>query len=147
METRRGKRDLYEIQDAISRRKEERHYLMILPVSSVVTKKTITEFDLLKLSLEEFHECDWIISCDQEAYEKYSNVSNITCLKLIESDDCDHNIGSPEQQDRFMKIMLTKMDATSAQIERHGHALFLDSDMVFVGPLEKKILSALGQNK
>jgi lipopolysaccharide biosynthesis glycosyltransferase len=115
---------------------------MILPVSSVVTKKTITEFDLLKLSLEEFHECDWIISCDQEAYEKYSNVSNITCLKLIESDDCDHNIGSPEQQDRFMKIMLTKMDATSAQIERHGHALFLDSDMVFVGPLEKKILSA-----
>ena len=29
---------------------------MIIPVSSVVTKKTITEFDLLKLSLEEFHD-------------------------------------------------------------------------------------------
>jgi len=115
---------------------------MILPVSSVVTKKTITEFDLLKASLEEFHECDWIISCDQSAYDKYNDLSNTTCLNLIESDDCDHNTGTPEQKDTWMKVMMTKFDVVDALIEKHGHGLFLDSDMIFVGPLEKKILSA-----
>jgi hypothetical protein len=115
---------------------------MMLPVSSVVTKKTITEFDLLKLSLEEFHECDWIISCDEDAYEKYNTISNMTCLKLIESDDCDHNIGTPEQKDRWMKVMMTKFDVITALHKKHGHGLFLDSDMVFVGPIEEKILDA-----
>ena len=115
---------------------------MILPVSSIVTKKTISEFDLLKLSLEEFHECQWIISCDEDAYDKYNKVKNITCLKLIESDDCDHNIGTPEQKDTWMKVMMTKFDVITASIQEHGHGLFLDSDMIFVGPLEAKVLSA-----
>jgi hypothetical protein len=115
---------------------------MILPVCSVVTQKTIGEFDLLKLSLEEFHECDWIISCDQAAFDKYSDISNVTCLKLIESDDCDHNTGSPQQKDRWMSVMMTKFDVIEAHLEKNGHGLFLDSDMVFVGPLEEKILDA-----
>ena len=119
---------------------------MILPVSSVVTSKTIGEFDLLKFSLERFHECDWVISCDQEAYNKYSSESNVECLNLIESDDCDHNIGTPEQKDTWMKVMMTKFDVVERLMEKHGHGLFLDSDMVFVAPIEEKILSAF-ENK
>ena len=46
---------------------------MILPVASVVTEKTICEFDLLKLTLEQYHNCEWAISCDKEAYEKYGS--------------------------------------------------------------------------
>lgn len=115
---------------------------MIIPVSSVVTSKTIGEFDLLKTSIEEFHECRWVLSCDDESYEKYNGESNIDCLKLIESDDCDHNIGSPQQKDTWMKVMMTKFDAIGALIEEHGHGLFLDSDMVFVGPLEDKVLDS-----
>ena len=115
---------------------------MILPVSSVVTSKTISEFDLLKLSLEEFHQCEWVISCDQSAYDKYNNVSNMTCLKLIESDDCDHNMGTAQQKDTWMSVMMTKFDVIGVLLEKYNHGLFLDSDMVFVGPFEEKILAA-----
>jgi lipopolysaccharide biosynthesis glycosyltransferase len=119
---------------------------MIIPVSSVVTSKTIGEFELLRTSMQEFHECEWVLSCDDESYERYNQEKNITCLNLIETDDCDHNIGSPEQKDNWMKVMMTKFDAINALIEEHGHGLFLDSDMIFVGPLEEKILSAF-ENK
>ena len=113
---------------------------MSLPVASVVTNKTICEFDLLKLSLEQYHDCNWVISCDEAAYQKYKNVENIECLKLIESDDCDHNIASAEQKDNWMKVMMTKFDAVEHLILNFKHALFLDSDMIFVNPIEDKIL-------
>jgi len=116
---------------------------MILPVASVVTNKTICEFDLLKLSLEQYHDCRWVISCDKSAYENYKDVENIDCLKLIETDDCDHNLMSPEKKDQWMKVMMTKFDAVERLISQYGHALFLDSDMIFVGPLEDKIIALL----
>ena len=116
---------------------------MILPGAAVVTEKTICEFDLLKKIIELFHECDWIISCDNAAAEKYRDVPNIKCLEIIESDDCDHNVGSPEQKDVWMKVMMTKFDAVLALIDKHGHGLFLDSDMIFVNPIEDKVLKIL----
>ena len=115
---------------------------MILPVSSVVTSKTISEFKLLKTSLEQFHECEWAISCDEEAYDEFCDVDNVECLKLIESDDCDHNIASDKQKDTWMKVMMTKFDAVTFLIKKYGHGLFLDSDMIFVSPIEDKVLSA-----
>ena len=117
---------------------------MILPVASVVTAKTICEFDLLKLSLEQYHVCEWAISCDQTAYEKYKDIENINCLQLIDTDDCDHNLASPEQKDNWMKVMMTKFDAVKVLINTHGHALFLDSDMIFVGPIEDTVLQLFG---
>ena len=114
---------------------------MILPVASVVTNKTICEFDLLKLSIEQYHDCRWAISCDDSAYDKYKDVENIDCLKLIDTDDCDHNLASPEQKDNWMKVMMTKFDAVGHLISEYGHALFLDSDMIFVGPIEDEIMS------
>lgn len=113
---------------------------MNLPVASVVTDKTICEFDLLKLSLEQYHQCTWVISCDDAAYKKYKNTKNIKCLKLIETDDCDHNAGTEAQKDNWMKVMMTKFDAVEYLISKFGHALFLDSDMIFVNPIQEKIL-------
>ena len=111
---------------------------MILPVSSVVTEKTTCEFDLLKFSLEQYHDCAWVLSCDSIAYEKYKDVENVTCLNIIEN--CDHNVGSPEQKDNWMKVMMTKFDAVGRLIETHGHGLFLDSDMIFVNPIQDNVL-------
>jgi len=113
---------------------------MILPVASVVTKKTICEFDLLKKSMEQYHRCEWIISCDDAANEKYKNIKNIKCLNLIDTDDCDHNLGSTVQKDNWMKVMMTKFDAIEELISDFGHALFLDSDMIFTHPIEENIL-------
>ena len=119
---------------------------MILPVGSVVTTKTICEFDLLKISIEQYHDCEWVISCDEESYEKYKDIENIECLNIIESDDCDHNLGSEEQKDNWMKVMMTKFDVASLLIEKYGHGLFLDCDMIFVNPIEEAVLK-LFQNK
>tara|TARA_A100001515_G_C4591880_1_gene216247 strand:- start:3958 stop:4779 length:822 start_codon:yes stop_codon:yes gene_type:complete len=119
---------------------------MILPVASVVTKKTICEFDLLKLSIEQHHECQWVISCDGPAYEKYCEVDNIKCLKLIETDDCDHNVASEKQKDNWMKVMMTKFDAVEELLKEHNHALFLDCDMIFVNPIEDRIISLFKNN-
>ena len=113
---------------------------MILPVASVVTEKTICEFDLLKLTIEQYHNCEWAISCDKKAYNQYKDVENIECLQIIETDDCDHNVGSPEQKDNWMRVMMTKFDAVEFLIEKYGSALFLDSDMIFVNPIEDKVL-------
>tara|TARA_R110000824_G_scaffold92785_2_gene224801 strand:+ start:1603 stop:2415 length:813 start_codon:yes stop_codon:yes gene_type:complete len=117
---------------------------MILPVASVVTEKTICEFDLLKLSLEQYHNCQWVISCDDAANEKYKDVENIKCLKLIKTDDCDHNHASEEQKDNWMKVMMTKFDAVDELLKSYGHGLFLDSDMIFVNPIEDSVLSLFG---
>jgi len=144
VEGRGRKGGVYKVQESIRtpRRAERafRDYTMMLPVASVVTDKTICEFDLLKLSLEHYHECQWTISCDAKAYEKYKNNENVHCLPLIETDDCDHNMASPEQKDNWMKVMMTKFDAVEHLINEYGHALFLDSDMIFVGPFENEIV-------
>tara|TARA_R100000008_G_scaffold1988_1_gene1644 strand:- start:5752 stop:6567 length:816 start_codon:yes stop_codon:yes gene_type:complete len=120
---------------------------MILPVASVVTEKTICEFDLLKLSIEQYHTCNWVISCDAAAYENYKDIENIKCLQLIETDDCDHNQASPEQKDNWMKVMMTKFDAVRDLIDDYGHALFLDCDMIFVGPIEDSVLDLFENEK
>tara|TARA_R100000008_G_C3585123_1_gene171638 strand:- start:110 stop:928 length:819 start_codon:yes stop_codon:yes gene_type:complete len=113
---------------------------MTLPVASVVTQKTLTEFELLKYSIELFHECDWVISCDHYVNAALQNIPNVTCLRLIESDDCDHNIQDEIKQQNWMKVMMTKFDAVSAHLEKHGNCLFLDSDMLFVGPIEDSLM-------
>ena len=113
---------------------------MILPVGSVVTKKTICEFDLLKASIEQYHDCRWIMSCDDVAYDNYKNHENIECLNIIETDDCDHNVGSETQKDNWMKVMMTKFDVVDKLIDNHGHGLFLDCDMIFTNPIEDKVL-------
>jgi hypothetical protein len=112
----------------------------MIPVASVVTQKTISEFELLKLSLEQYHDCSWFLSCDQTAYDKFKDLENVECLNLIETDDCDHNIDDEEKKDNWMKVMMTKFDACATAIKKHGHVLFLDSDMLFVNPLEDEIL-------
>ena len=54
----------------------------MIPVASVVTQKTISEFNLLKFSFEQYHDCQWFLSCDKFAYDTYHDVSNVTCLDL-----------------------------------------------------------------
>lgn len=113
---------------------------MILPVASVVTEKTLKEFELLKYSIELFHECDWSISCDKHVYDRLDKVANVTCLQLIETDDCDHNIQDAIKQQNWMKVMMTKFDAVELHLNKHKHCLFLDSDMLFVGPIQEEFL-------
>lgn len=119
----------------------------MIPVGSIVTEKTIGEFEILKFSLESYHSIKWILSCDEISYEKYKNIDNCICLKLIKTDDCDHNIQIQSKKDNWMKVMMTKFDVCEYGIKKYGHILFLDSDMIFVNPIEDKILSLLEDNR
>ena len=112
----------------------------MIPLASVVTQKTIDEFKLLKATIEQYHDCFWTISCDDSAYESFKNSKNVNCLNLIETDDCDHNVDDQEKKDNWMKVMMTKFNASESSINEFGHVLFLDSDMIFVNPIEDEIL-------
>jgi len=114
---------------------------MILPVASVVTKKTLSEFLLLKTSLEKYHDCNWYISCDYYVGKELEKFSNIKCMRVIETDDADHNVGNPIQKENYMKIMLSKFDSVEKALEKNKGCLYLDSDMIFVNKIEDNVLS------
>jgi len=115
---------------------------VIIPVATVVTQKSFKEFLLLKYSLEQYHSCKWYISCDEFTDKKLKD-SNIVCLPIINTDDCDHNLLSQEKRDNWMNVMMTKFDVCKLALEENDHVLFLDSDMVFVNPIEDSILNLL----
>jgi hypothetical protein len=113
-----------------------------IPVGAVVTQKSLKEFLLLKYSLEQYHSCRWYISCDDFIYERFKDM-DITCLPIIKTDDCDHNVLSQEKRDNWMSVMMTKFDVCKRALEENEYILFLDSDMIFVNPIEDNILNML----
>lgn len=119
---------------------------MILPIATIATKQSFGEFLLFKKTIENYHECNWFVSCDSYVYDQLKNENKINCFKLIETDNADHNIGDEKQKENWMKIMMTKFDITKIATKEEGHVLFLDCDMIFVNPIENKILS-LFENK
>tara|TARA_B100001123_G_C15322724_1_gene1028501 strand:+ start:1275 stop:2111 length:837 start_codon:yes stop_codon:yes gene_type:complete len=115
----------------------------VIPVCSVVTQKTLSEFRLLKFSLEQYHDVEWFISCDDVVDEFYKDVEEVNLLKVIETDDCDHNIQSEEKNDNWMKVMMSKFSVCMEALKKRDYCLFLDSDMVFVNPIENRVLDLL----
>ncbi len=115
----------------------------MIPICSVVTKKTLTEFKLLKFSIEQFHDVHWFISCDAEVEEYYRDAYKVEPLKVIETDDCDHNIQSEEKNNNWMKVMMSKFTICREAMKKHDFCFFLDSDMVFVNPIESRVLRLL----
>jgi len=112
--------------------------------SSVVTKKSYKEFLLLKFSLELFHEVDWYLSTDDFTYRALrGEVPEKNMLPIIESDDGTHGSNDPRKNEIHMKMMMTKFDACELALKTKGGVLFLDSDMIFLNPLEESILSIL----
>jgi hypothetical protein len=115
---------------------------MIIPVGAVVTRNSFKEFLLLKYSLEQYHTCKWYISCDNFIHDQLKD-TDATCLPIIKTDDCDHNLLSQEKRDNWMSVMMTKFDVCKRALEENEYILFLDSDMIFVNPIEDSILSLL----
>jgi len=120
----------------------------MINVCTIVTKKTINEFKLLKFSLEQFHKCWWYVACDEATEKAFIDVNNVNCYVTIESDDCDHNIQDAGKQDRWMKVMMNKFSICDLALKDNSdapwqHVLFLDCDMLFTGPIEEKVLNLM----
>ena len=102
----------------------------MIPICSVVTKKTLAEFKLLKFSIEQFHDIHWFVSCDEEVEKYYRDTPKIDPVKVIETDDCDHNIQSEEKNNNWMKVMMSKFVICREALSKYDYCLFLDSDIM-----------------
>jgi hypothetical protein len=115
----------------------------MIPVASVVTKKSLSEFLLLKLSLEQYHEVEWYLSTDSYSSSSLSHFNNVKCQVLVKADDCSHGTNDPVKNRLFLELVMTKFDAMKAAISDHGYGLFIDSDIFFTAPIEDRVLELM----
>jgi hypothetical protein len=115
----------------------------MIPVASVVTQKSLTEFLLLKLSLEQYHDVMWYLSVDEYTFSKLSPYKNIRLQKLVKTDDCSHGTNDPVKNRLFLELVMTKFDAMKAAISDYGYGVFIDSDIFFTAPIEDRVLDLM----
>ncbi len=115
----------------------------MIPVASVVTRKTLGEFLLLKLSFEQYHRASWYVSTDAHAHQALQVFDNVTSLHNIETDEGTHDSNNPQDNRVFLQIVLRKFDAMRIAMQQHGYAFFLDSDIFFTAPLEPRVLELM----
>lgn len=120
---------------------------MTIPVCSVVSKNCYKEFLLLKFSLEQYHECEWYLSCDEYCYNKLKGQLGINAYLLIASDDCDHVVQNEQLRDNFTKLVMTKFVIAREGMKKHKSILLIDTDMIFVNKLDDWFLDFLKDEK
>lgn len=120
---------------------------MTIPVASVVTQKSLSEFLLLKTSLEQYHSIKWYLSTDNHAAASLSHFSNVKCQILVKTDDCSHGTNDPVKNRLFLELVMTKFDAMKAGISENGRCLFIDADIFFTNPIEDRVLSLLNDER
>jgi len=119
----------------------------MISVASVVTKKSLSEFQLLKMSLEQYHEVEWFLSTDEYANEALNHYENINSQCLIKTDDCSHGTNDPIKNRLFLELVMTKFDALKAGIRKHGYCLFVDADIFFTNPIDERVLDLIKSEK
>ncbi len=115
----------------------------MIPVASVVTRKTLGEFLLLKLSFEQYHQATWYLSVDSHAHQALQVFDNVVLLEKVKTDDGTHVTHDPEQNRIFLELVLTKFDAMRVAIQNHGYGFFMDSDIFFTAPMEERVLELM----
>lgn len=119
----------------------------MISVASVVTKKSLSEFLLLKISLEQYHEVEWFLSTDEYSKKELSRYENINSQPLIKTDDCSHGTNDPIKNRLFLELVMTKFDALKAGIKKYGYCLFIDADIFFTNPIEDRVLDLIKSDK
>ena len=115
----------------------------MIPAASVVTRKSLGEFLLLKKSLETYHEVKWYVSSDEFSHEKLSKFQNVKSLPVVKTDECSHGTDDPVKNRLFLELVMTKFDALRAAMSEHGWGLFVDSDIFFTAPIEDRVLELM----
>lgn len=115
----------------------------MISVASVVTKKSLTEFQLLKMSLEQYHEVEWFLSTDERAALELTKFDNVNTQVLVKTDECSHGTDDPVKNRLFLELVMTKFDALKAGINKHGYCFFIDSDIFFTNPIEDRVLALI----
>ena len=119
---------------------------MKLPIACVVTRNCLKEFLLLKFSIERFHQCEWYLSCDAFSSSYLRKFENVHSETLIQEEG-DHVVSSEESNDKFTRLMLKKFDACRMAMLSNSFVMLIDADMLFVGPIEEKILELVASKR
>lgn len=120
---------------------------MTIPVCAVVSKNCYKEFLLLKYSLEQYHQCEWFLSCDEYSYNKLKELPSVNAYFLIESDECDHVLEDSALRDSFTKLILTKFTIAREGMKKYKSVLLIDTDMIFVNKLDDWFLSLFADDR
>lgn len=116
-----------------------------LSVCSVVTKGVLSEFLLLKTSIEIFHNCMWFVITDRECAEVLRGIRNVNIVSITKIDDetASHGVDDTGLKHNFFDLVMEKFAVTKAAISESGYGLFLDSDMLFVNRIDEHVLRCL----
>ena len=118
---------------------------MNLSLSSIATKKSLSEFLLLKYSIELFHDCQWYIIADSKTNGVLQSFDNVSVVEIFSTDDSQlsHGVTDVTMKSYHYDLMLAKFSATRVALRENGWALYLDADMVFVNPIEEYVFRLL----
>ena len=117
----------------------------MISLSTLCTKSRIKEFLVTKKTLELHHECIWYSVCDQETADYFKDDDKFIPVKIVDKEG-KHYVGDNNSAKDFFELVMNKMVAMKKGIERQGYTLFLDTDLVFLSPLDDSFFSFL-ENK
>jgi len=106
-----------------------------ISVSTICTKSRVKEFLVTKRTLELFHDCRWSVVCDEFTSNYFDSHENFTPVKIVNMEGRHYNSSESSAND-FFELVKNKMVAMRSGIALHGYSLFLDTDLIFVSPLD-----------
>lgn len=112
--------------------------------ASIVTEKSYKEFLLLERTIGLFYNVTWYLSVDDYAYKRLSPEHN--AINIITTDKGTHSNNNAEDNDIWMKIMMTKFSICELALEHHSYVLFLDCDIFFVNKFSDEIYNLVTKN-
>lgn len=102
-------------------------------VSSICTWSRIREFLIAKYSLEQYHTCRWIVATDARSREYLERRWPEEQWLELCAEEGKHHAGEYEA---FLRVVMNKMEVMRRCIAEHGDTLYIDSDLIFIGPFE-----------
>ena len=114
----------------------------MISLSTLCTKSRIKEFLVTKKTLELHHECIWYSVCDQETADYFNGDDKFIPVKIVDKEG-KHYSGDPNSVRSFFELVMNKMVAMKKGIESQGYTLFLDTDLIFLSPLDDHFFSFL----
>lgn len=114
-------------------------------ISCIISKDALSEFMLLKTSIELFHNCKWYVAVDAYCEEKISHFNNVKTYTLIKDVVFKHGVKDVSDNVDFYEMLKTKFEVTRYALSENNYTIFLDTDMVFFNPIEKEIINIINE--
>ena len=113
--------------------------------ASVVSADSLSEYLILKETIELFYSVTWFIASDKPVHDALKINSNINCYPVIHQPPGTHGSKNIKENSLHMSLMMKKFSACHRALLLHDYVLLLDSDMIFCSPLPEKLYIQITQ--